>query len=253
MNDELLSELKRLKNYDYKSENKEKASKNYDFSELDVLKSEISKLKNNLALKSDELKGLRFRNDSLEGRINQLEAPLKSPSDINLNSNPNFKSFANPSLKNKTNIISNGCDLHFDAVITSLSGKNKEAFYTEFFVLSESLEKIARVGGIDLAKYPNIASHSELWARSRKNSFLYPGVHARLRTLLLDYVDNDKGFRVRTDVDGSAVVSGLKEGNYFVIGTASLGKIGVTWDVDVVLNLGINKISLTLANCSWSL
>jgi len=32
-----------------------------------------------------------------------------------------------------------------------------------------------------------------------------------------------------------------------------LGKVGVTWDVPVVLRTGSNKLSLTLANASWSL
>jgi len=54
-------------------------------------------------------------------------------------------------------------------------------------------------------------------------------------------------------VDGSAMIDGLPAGKYFVIGTASLGKVGVTWSVPVSLNTGNNKISLTLANCSWSL
>jgi len=49
------------------------------------------------------------------------------------------------------------------------------------------------------------------------------------------------------------MIDGLPAGKYFVIGTASLGKVGVTWSVPVSLNTGNNKISLTLANCSWSL
>ena len=34
------------------------------------------------------------------------------------------------------------CILKFDAVVTSLNGKSKEAFYTEFFVVKEDLESV---------------------------------------------------------------------------------------------------------------
>jgi hypothetical protein len=54
-------------------------------------------------------------------------------------------------------------------------------------------------------------------------------------------------------VDGAAEIIGLEKGRYFVIGTASLGKVGVTWSVPISLKSGSNKISLTLANCSWSM
>jgi len=36
------------------------------------------------------------------------------------------------------------------------------------------------------------------------------------------------------------------------VGTASLGKVGVTWSVPVDLDEGMNKLSLTLGNSSWS-
>ena len=63
------------------------------------------------------------------------------------------------------------CVLKFDAVVTSLNGKSKEAFYTEFFVVKEDLESVMFKGGVDLAAYPTIATYSELWARSRKIPF----------------------------------------------------------------------------------
>jgi hypothetical protein len=143
--------------------------------------------------------------------------------------------------------------LRFEAVVTALNGKSKEAFYTEFFILPISLENIIRKGGIELTNYSGIDTYAELWARSRKNAFLFPDVHKKIRSLLLNFEDRGEGKRVRTDVDGSAVIEGLPAGKYFVIGTASLGKVGVTWSVPVSLNTGNNKISLTLANCSWSL
>ena len=67
-------------------------------------------------------------------------------------------------------------ELQFDAVVTSINGKNKEAFYTEFFILMDDLETLLLKSDLDLSDFPKLDSYSELWARSRKNPFLYPGV-----------------------------------------------------------------------------
>ena len=60
--------------------------------------------------------------------------------------------------------------LQFDAVVTSLNGKSKEAFYTEFFVVEADLEEMLR-DLKDLKPYMElnspISSYSELWARSK--------------------------------------------------------------------------------------
>ena len=97
-----------------------------------------------------------------------------------------------------------------------------------------------------------ITSYSELWARSRKTPFTYPNVLKTIRTALLEKVSAGKGARIRTDINGSAKIENLDQGDYYIIGTASLGKIGVTWNVPVKLKGGPNKISLTLSNSSWS-
>ena len=120
-------------------------------------------------------------------------------------------------------------------------------------MVKEDLESVMFKGGIDLAAYPTIATYSELWARSRKNSFLFPGMQKRFRALLLDLVEGGKGMRVRTNIDGFATVTNLNSGKYYVVGTASLGKVGVTWSVPVTLSAGTNKLSLTLENAAWSL
>ena len=46
---------------------------------------------------------------------------------------------------------------------------------------------------IQLNDYPKIDSYSELWARSRKNPFLYPGVQKKIRTTLLNEVNHGEG------------------------------------------------------------
>jgi hypothetical protein len=252
LNDELITEIKRIKGDSYRENISINATGN-SINNLDSLKFEVKKLKNNLTLKSEELKSLRFRNDSLEGRISDLEL---SPNVNNIDLLPRLNSVIETDRQARQFHSQNRvglCNLQFEAVVTALNGKSKEAFYTEFFILPTELENIMRKGGIVLTDYSGIDTYAELWARSRKNSFLFPDVHKKFRSLLLDLEDRGEGKRVRTDVDGSASVIGLPKGKYYVIGTASLGKVGVTWSVPVSLNAGNNKISLTLANCSWSL
>lgn len=254
LNDELVSEIKRIKGQDYRNLPQLDEQVIKPVTELDSLKGEIKKLKNSLALKSEELKSLRYRNDSLEGRIIDLEKnPSISSSDLLPSFNRKQTSYEDDYSKSFTNNLPGDSTLQFEAVVTALNGKSKEAFFTEFFVLPNHLEEILRKGGIELNDYPGIDTYSELWARSRKNSFLFPGVHKSIRSLLLNFEENGNGYRIRTDVNGEAILSDLKTGTYYVIGTASLGKVGVTWSVPVELNAGKNKISLTLANSSWSL
>jgi len=252
LNDELITEIKRIKGDSYRENISINATGN-SINNLDSLKFEVKKLKNNLTLKSEELKSLRFRNDSLEGRISDLEL---SPNVNSIDLLPRLNSVIETDRQARQFHSQNRvglCNLQFEAVVTALNGKSKEAFYTEFFILPTELENIMRKGGIVLTDYSGIDTYAELWARSRKNSFLFPDVHKKFRSLLLDLEDRGEGKRVRTDVDGSASVMGLPKGKYYVIGTASLGKVGVTWSVPVSLNAGNNKISLTLTNCSWSL
>lgn len=276
LNKELVSEVNRLKGGDdivepvvVKSDGTAMSSN----TKLMGLKSEVKNLRGNLLIKSQEIQDLRIRNDSLEERISLLELnPAKSRRAKALTfTNPKYSSqLETPSTKDPViapkvkDLVSaveiteapffvGGCSLQFDAVVTALNGKNKEAFYTEFFVVNEDVEKVLRTGGIKLEEYAGIDSYAELWARSRKNSFLFPNVQKNIRALLLKIVEAGKGYRVRTDINGSATLENLPAGKFFVVGTASLGKIGVTWSVPIQLKTGMNKLSLTLANADWSL
>ena len=236
------------------------------------LKSEIKNLRGNLLIKSNEIQDLRLRNDSLEERISVLEinpskkfTPLRvSPSvesliTKNLSAPSNDPVLGEEAVK-ETPLFIGGCNLQFDAVVTALNGKNKEAFYTEFFIIDEDIENVLRVGGIKLEEYSGtvsstekIDSYAELWAKARKNSFLYPKVQKNIRSLLLKIVEAGQGYRVRTDINGAATLENLPPGKFFVVGTASLGTVGVTWSVPIQLKSGTNKLSLTLANAAWSL
>ena len=255
VNDELLIEIKRLKAISHKTPRNPRLAAGSDAADGEIMISELQNLKNSLLLKSTEIKDLRMRNDSLEKRISSLETSpmpsisLRSPVSPGSSGDPKD---ASPAVFQTSNLKPD-CILKFDAVVTSLNGKSKEAFYTEFFVVKEDLESVMFKGDVDLSAYPTIATYSELWARSRKNSFLFPGMQKKFRALLLDLVEDGKGMRVRTNIDGFATVDNLNSGKYYVVGTASLGKVGVTWSVPVILSPGTNKLSLTLENAAWSL
>ena len=259
LNDELIAEIKRLKGDLRRTPHNENFEYTDSVTSINSIKDEVSKLKNNLALKSRELESLRLRNDSLEGKLVELGS-MPSISDTakygsyNVDVRSNNSTF-NVARNNTTQIYAplDQASLQFEAVVTSLNGKSKEAFYTEFFVLKNDLEEILRKGGLNLQEFSGVDTYSELWARSRKNSFLFPNVQKNIRALLLNLVEKGQGRRVRTDVDGAAKINGLVKGKYYIIGTASLGKVGVTWSVPVALKNGNNKMSLTLANSSWSL
>lgn len=255
VNDELLIEIKRLKAISPKTPRNPRLASGSDSADGEIMISELQNLKNSLLLKSTEIKDLRMRNDSLEKRISSLETSpmpsisLRSPVSPGASGDPKD---ASPAVFQTSNLKPE-CILKFDAVVTSLNGKSKEAFYTEFFVVKEDLESVIFKGDVDLSAYPTIATYAELWARSRKNSFLFPGMQKKFRALLLDLVEDGKGMRVRTNIDGFATVDNLNSGKYYVVGTASLGKVGVTWSVPVILSPGTNKLSLTLENAAWSL
>ena len=261
LNQELVAEISRLKGKeDPVSDSKADESPSV---KLIGLRAEIKNLRGNLLIKSKEIQDLRMRNDSLEERISVLEInPSKkllgsglSPRQEDLSQVVSTLNSVVPSddSDKETKLFAGGCNLQFDAVVTALNGKNKEAFYTEFFIIDEDVESVLRKGGIELSDFSGIDSYAELWARSRKNSFLFPNVQKNIRSLLLKLVENGQGQRVRTDINGAATLENLPSGRFFVVGTASLGKVGVTWDVPIVLQKGANKLSLTLANASWSL
>jgi hypothetical protein len=269
INDELLNEIKRIKAMGGNKIAEDITPEKPALSQIDFLKREVIKLKNTLILKSKELDNLRYKNDSLEGRISELEVlptssiyqyrePISTPSD---NQQPLYNSIKQRITDNKKSKIfplqgDGSCSLEFDAVVTSLSGRNKEAFFTEFFILPISLDEAlsnSRKPEIKLSKFNEISSYAELWAKSSENPYLYPNVQKSIRAVLLALIQDGSGKRIRTDVDGYAKLSDLNPGSYFITGTATLGKVGVTWSVPLKLVNGNNKISLTLENSAWSL
>ena len=221
------------------------------------LQSEIKSFRNNRSSISDQINELKGKLEDKAEIMSDLEEKSIFIDDvleqeITLSPNPQSTQINSPPYKTTQPSDFDETTLQFEAVVTSLNGKSKEAFYTEFFILEKDLDAVL-FDVIDLSSYTQISSFGELWARSRKNPFSYPNVLKTIRNALFEEVNAGRGFRVRTDINGYASVSKLSIGDYFVVGTASLGKVGVTWNVPVKLKDDSNKISLTLSNSSWSL
>ena len=262
LNEELIAEIQRLRPKSPTPAPAPSASyyreEYHSDSHLQNLQKEIAVLKKSLLQKSEEIDGLRLRNNQFQSGIDSLQPRVVS------------RSFVSPELprsnRNRREVISSpeliqapeggfsfeSCSLEFDAVVTLLNGKSKEVFYTEFFLISQSLPDLLYSGGIFIKDFPEVRSFEELWAKSRKSPFAFPGVYKRIRNLLLEQIEKGDGYRIRTDIDGYANFTNLRTGTHYLVGTAPVGKIGAVWNVPVRLKTGTNKTSLTLANANWS-
>ena len=275
INQQLRNELNRVRN------TSPGASGNLPINgELQVLRDDLLKLKNTFTLKVKELDELREYNKELLNRLDNLGPTVtktivfpqvsdrpsaKESKNVTASDNsleallPELPVVAPRESSGKGLMVPRSAgSLEFDAVVTAANGKIKEAFYTEFFIAKYDLRGILEKAGINLdnPKYKNITSHAELWAQSRKYPFRYPDLQKDIRKALLDSIDdeNSSGRRIRTDIDGNSdEIRSLAAGSYYIIGTASLGQVGVTWSVPVKVKSGRNKVSLTIANASWSL
>ena len=258
LNEELLLELQRSRTLtSVPSVRKpENAITGSSTSYLYKLQNEIANLKSNLMDKSRELDGLRLRNDQFVNGIDSLQ-PRVFP--VPINADPRFyeegRNYKKADFRTPSNLDtlqnSGTCTLEFDAVVTLLNGKNKEVFYTEFFLVSNSLSELLLKEGFFLKDYPQVSSFEELWAKARKSPFSYPGVYKRIRNILLEQVEQGKGHRIRTDIDGFAEFKNLVPASYYLLGTAPVGKIGAVWNNPIRLKSGSNRTSLSLANANW--
>ena len=244
-NEQLLAEIKQLK----------KINNHHDSNPRNSVESEkeINRLKSLVILKTEEINQLKLRMRKLEYRLSKpstksmsyaLNADTKSPNSSLLVDDRSTASLTSPKE------VRHECNLDFDAVVTLQSGKNREALYTEFFLVENSLFDILSTN-LDLAGFTEISSYEELWAKTRNNPYKFPGISKRIRNLIFAEVNSGSGHRTRTDLNGFGQFKKIKPGLYFLIGTASLGTIGVTWNVPVYLRKGSNKTSLTLSNASW--
>ena len=214
-------------------------------------RSEIAEVQANLSSQSSDFAELKSQKQILEQKIRsyELTTDMEMP--------PRSKTYAeipsrSPIIENTNINTLTTCQLSFDAVVTLQNGKSKEAFYTEFFLLDRNFGQILQDGSIFLSDYSSVSSFEELWAQSRKTPFMYPGLNKKIRSLLQTEVSEGRGYRVRTDLDGAASLENLPARSFNLVGTASLGIVGVTWNLSVRLLSGANKLSLTLDNAAWS-
>jgi hypothetical protein len=247
----LLNQLKKYENdRDEVMQNANKAST----PEFALLKDQIVTMQSNLSAKSTELDALKAQKKLLEEKLNKFEPQIFHPSigGSDLHASETLTTALDRKLYSPSLNTGLDCQLSFDAVVTLQNGKNKEAFYTEFFLLDRNFVQILQDGDIYLTDYLPIESFEELWAQSRKAPFKFPGLQKRIRSLLQSEVSQGRGYRVRTDLDGAAAFDDLPARTFNLVGTASLGIVGVTWNLPISLLRGSNKVSLTLANASWS-
>jgi hypothetical protein len=256
-NASLLERIKNLETQLSSGSNQPIVVNNEDLQVATELDYAIEDLKSSYEANSKEVSFLKKQNLLISDKLDDLEKEEKLEFEFDTevaekDSNPTLNILKEIPPEELIIPTTSNCTLSFDAVVTSLNGKSKEAFYTEFFIIRKDLNTLMVENGILLSDFAEVTSYGELWARARKNPFLFPNILKQIRDLLLEEVSKNKGVRVRTDINGSATVQNLDKAPYYVVGTASLGKVGVTWSVPVDLDDGMNKLSLTLGNSSWS-
>lgn len=256
-NASLLERIKNLEAQLSSGSNQPITVNNEDLQVATELDYAIEDLKTNYEANSKEVSFLKKQNLLISDKLDDLEKEEKLEIEFDTevaekDSNPTLNILKEIPPEELIIPTTSNCTLSFDAVVTSLNGKSKEAFYTEFFIIRKDLNTLMVENGILISDFAEVTSYGELWARARKNPFLFPNILKQIRDLLLEEVSKNKGVRVRTDINGSATVQNLDKAPYYVVGTASLGKVGVTWSVPVDLDEGMNKLSLTLGNSSWS-
>jgi hypothetical protein len=230
------------------------------------------KLKNDFAMRTKELSDYKERANVLENRLKLMRANIRGEDvnplvteritqsdeptiDSGIGKLPSLESPSSAALDSVSFSTGGSGRLEFQAAVTSALGKTREAFYTEFFITKTHLDDILKSAEPTIELSEGINSYSELWARVRKNEYSYPGLQQGIRKALLAAVKIDGGKKIRTDEDGaSSAIEGLAPGNYYIIGTAPLGKVGVTWCLPVEIELSSDKrVALTLNNSSWGL
>jgi len=158
-NEQLLAEIKQLK----------KINIHHDSNPRNSVESEkeINRLKSLVILKTEEINQLKLRMRKLEDRLSNpstksmsyaLNADTKSPNSSLLVDDRSTASLTSPKE------VRHECNLDFDAVVTLQSGKNREALYTEFFLVENSLFDILSTN-LDLAGFTEISSYEELWEK----------------------------------------------------------------------------------------
>jgi chromosome segregation ATPase len=134
------------------------------------------------------------------------------------------------------------------AQVQFLNNKNRPAGFTEFFLVKEDLESIVSNSGIRIPPGQGIDSGAELWARSVQRGYRFPGVASAIRNALA----TRSLARIKTNSMGEANLANIEAGNYYVVGSSSLGQVGIVWSKPFQLRPGSNSISLDLRDAAWA-
>ena len=174
-------------------------------------------------------------------RIEQL--PNRSTSSID--SYRAQPSFSSPSIQQ---IPQGDSSIQLRAQVQFLNNKNRPAGFTEFFLVKEDLESIVSNSGIRIPPGQGIDSGAELWARSVQRGYRYPGIASAIRNALA----TRSLARIKTNSMGEANLANIEAGNYYVVGSSSLGQVGIVWSKPLQLRPGSNSISLDLRDAAWA-
>ena len=154
-------------------------------------------------------------------------------------------SLASPGIQN---IPSGDASIQLQAQVQFLNNENKPAGFTEFFLLKNDLESILKSSRIRIPANQGIDSGAELWARSVQRGYRFPGVASSVRNALA----TNSLARIKTNSMGEANLDNIEAGDYFIVGSSSLGQVGVVWSKSVSLKPGTNGVVLDLRDATWA-
>ena len=182
-------------------------------------------------------------------RISSLPITSRSQfSSFSPRSTSNF-SATRPEIDPKVNQVPVGnASLRVRAEVQFLNNRKLPASFTEFFLLKSSLDEIARDAQISIPVNQGITSISELWARSIQRGYRFPGVAANIRNALA----TTSLMRLKTNSIGETSKGNIQPGNYYLIGSSTLGQVGVVWSKPIEIKQGENQIDLSLNDASWA-
>lgn len=187
----------------------------------------------------------------LEQRLRALEAQLMGASNSEPVTMPAPVVSAKPipNVPSPRHFIPKPIDFSIQAEVTYVNGKTSMAFFTPFYITTQSLDEIVKGISEDLLQKYNIESAAELWARAIKNPYEYPDVANQIRRALT----TSRVARASTNMEGSAEFKEVLTGDYYIIGAAPLGQVGVVWSLPLELRNNNQDLYLNGENAAWSL
>lgn len=192
---------------------------------------------------NDRYNALLMEKKELEERLSALEQKLLGGNLEQLNKPPA------PLIPLPQHDIPEPVDVELQAEVNYVNGKTSAAFFTAFYITTQSLDEIVQELNEDWLQEYGIQNTAELWARAIKNPYEFPDVANQIRRAL----STSRVARVSTNMQGSANFKDVLTGEYYIIGAAPLGQIGVVWSLPIDITKTTDSIYLSGENASWSL